>query len=1098
MARTRNRSSGNRTQRPDATNHRVSISFPQLQIDRLAFGRNFVLQVGEAESRTNIEASEVEPTVFKAVSPSGVETYLYKQRSRVPIGDRSRVLRMRDSVDSPSTLTTSTRFAWEAHPHLLWPKRPSEIVQTWADSFRFIEEDVQSETSGLRTPQIGALHAIAAHWTVSDAPATIVMPTGTGKTETMLATLVYCRCSLVLLIVPSDTLRTQLFRKFITLGCLRDAGVISLDTAFPRVAFIRSGIRTAEEARTIASESNVMIATPSSLSASAPEALDTLATQSTHLFVDEAHHLPAPSWTRIKDRFLGKRVLQFTATPFRNDEQRIDGRIIYNYPLSHAQRAGFFRPIELLTVEELDDARSDRAIALEAVQRLRNDLSDGLDHIILARAKGITRAQDVLAVYEGLGQEFQPVLIHSTMPHSQKAVRVRQLESRESRILVCVDMFGEGFDLPQLKIAAMHDIHKSLPITLQFVGRFVRTAQDVGGASVVVNMADPRVDRELQSLYSEDPDWNLLLQRTSERRIAREMSLQQYVDSFSGDLPQQLPLWNLRPGYSTVVYRTSGQTWVPESLKDSLPRNVQYWHAINADERVTIAVVAKQEDVRWGRFRNIKDHYWNLVIAHAWHERNLLFIYASDYNVVNLLQVARGLCGQDVALLNGGDVFRVFSGIERPMVKNLGASKTGTISFTMYFGPEVSVGLSQVERAESDLNNLFGWGYEDGEIVTRGCSSRKGKVWSTSGGVVMDWQAWCQNIGDKLLDQTVDEVEVIRGFLRPESMAARTQAVPVAIEWGERVIREEEDRVFVFIDNREYRLNEVTIAIDSPSETGPINFEIRTDDKVATYALQIGAIPNTQRAYEYQRIGASSVDIRLGSGLRMPLPDWCDGDPFIIYYADGSFSYNQYLVSAPCVAAFDVRTIDAHDWTGVDIRTESEGPNRDMRSIQYHMIESIRDDFEVIFNDDGAGEAADIVALRRDGEDAITLRFVHCKYSSEGQPGARIDDMYQLCGQAQKSVRWKHRGLASLVKHMKSREMKWQGNGHTRFAKGTLLELRAIEKAARRVKLRFEISIVQPGLAKSRVSDGILELLGTTELLLKKMAVANFTVLSSE
>ena len=40
--------------------------------------------------------------------------------------------------------------------------------------------------------------------------------------------------------------------------------------------------------------------------------------------------------------------------------------------------------------------------------------------------------------------------------------------------MVCVDMLGEGFDLPALKVAAIHDPHKSLGVTLQFVGRFAR------------------------------------------------------------------------------------------------------------------------------------------------------------------------------------------------------------------------------------------------------------------------------------------------------------------------------------------------------------------------------------------------------------------------------------------------------------------------------------------------------------------------------------------------------------------------------------------------------------------------------------------------
>jgi superfamily II DNA or RNA helicase len=56
----------------------------------------------------------------------------------------------------------------------------------------------------------------------------------------------------------------------------------------------------------------------------------------------------------------------------------------------------------------------------------------------------------------------------------------RQIISKESRIVVCVDMLGEGFDLPELKIAAFHDIRKSLAVTLQLAGRFTRAREDLG------------------------------------------------------------------------------------------------------------------------------------------------------------------------------------------------------------------------------------------------------------------------------------------------------------------------------------------------------------------------------------------------------------------------------------------------------------------------------------------------------------------------------------------------------------------------------------------------------------------------------------------
>ena len=49
-------------------------------------------------------------------------------------------------------------------------------------------EDASAARQGLRRPQLGAVHAVLGDWTTGRyEPATVVMPTGTGKTETMVA-----------------------------------------------------------------------------------------------------------------------------------------------------------------------------------------------------------------------------------------------------------------------------------------------------------------------------------------------------------------------------------------------------------------------------------------------------------------------------------------------------------------------------------------------------------------------------------------------------------------------------------------------------------------------------------------------------------------------------------------------------------------------------------------------------------------------------------------------------------------------------------------------------------------------------------------------
>lgn len=61
----------------------------------------------------------------------------------------------------------------------------STVKDSWKDGVNFSTRPYEQVREGLRLPQRGALHAIAAHWSVKAAPARVIMPTGTGKTDTM-------------------------------------------------------------------------------------------------------------------------------------------------------------------------------------------------------------------------------------------------------------------------------------------------------------------------------------------------------------------------------------------------------------------------------------------------------------------------------------------------------------------------------------------------------------------------------------------------------------------------------------------------------------------------------------------------------------------------------------------------------------------------------------------------------------------------------------------------------------------------------------------------------------------------------------------------
>ena len=84
------------------------------------------------------------------------------------------------------------------------------------------------------------------------------------------------------------------------------------------------------------------------------------------LFVDEAHHLGARTWRQVVELFDGREVVQFTATPYREDGRHLGGRIAYAYPLHLAQAHGYFARINYRSV--IDLAEPDRAVAIAAVE----------------------------------------------------------------------------------------------------------------------------------------------------------------------------------------------------------------------------------------------------------------------------------------------------------------------------------------------------------------------------------------------------------------------------------------------------------------------------------------------------------------------------------------------------------------------------------------------------------------------------------------------------------------------------------------------------------------------------------------------------------
>lgn len=1086
------------------------IELPALPRRRVKIGENVVEQTPflGAIVRADVKASDFQghDLLETPLSPP-FDRMLIRRKGAHRVAAGLPVLT--GGYELPEQFPGRVSLSWDGGNQLVdYAATPEAVLTAWNGVFRFRTEDEAEGVSGLRPPQIGALHAIAAHFAVGSRfePATIVLPTGTGKTETMLATQVYRRLPRTLVLVPGVPLRSQIAGKFVSLGVLPEMGIVPDEVARPRVAALSAGVRTVEDAQALLREANIIIALPNTLDACDPEARDVLTEGCTDLMVDEAHHVTAATWASVRDRFADKRIVQFTATPFRRDSQRIDGRIIFNFKLGDAQAAGYYRPINLVTVEEYgEQEHRDRVVAQAALEALRRDRDTlGLDHLLMARTRTKERAAELLEIYSALAPEFKPVVVYSG-PGRMLANReaLAQLLDRGpdgARIVICVDMLGEGFDLSNLKVAALHDTHKSLAVTLQFIGRFTRKGDPdrIGEATVVTNVADPEAERRLAELYAQGADWDRIIRRLSEERIEEELRLQDVVDQLrrSGDLHAHLSLWNLRPALSTQFFRTKCESWNPLAYVSVLPKGAESWHAYDDSGEVFVAVVRRADQVSWGNYQDVVDVIHDLLVMRWDRAQGVLALYASDYSALRSEVMAIAVTDEQTRLVIGKPIFQILNNVELPLVKSLGSSRIGAISFTSYFGPNVTEGLASIEKAESSLNNIACLGYENGERVLWGGTQRRGKIWQQKGGSIADWLDWTRYTWGKVTASHDEETNITRDFLRPERINGPWTSQPIALQWGEQAQMRLNDRQFVGFDGTLIPLFLIDLDIAGTDDDGAMLLRLTSGTVVSVYRLRIGdALPG---GYSHEHVSGPHLTFRKGKDPEIAIEEYLAKDPFLVRYIDGTYSYNCYHIPIALDAdAFSRDRLEYWDWDGIPLNQESMHKTGEKVSIQYRTFEQLADEYDLVFNDDGSGEAADLVCFKDIDETTIGLCLVHCKGAHGGQVSRDIRNFYTVCVQAQKSVAVKHAGINSLYHDLKRRHDIWAREGATRFLKGDIKRLVYFKDKARRASVKFEMILVQPGASVATATDDALRLLGTTELYLKKTTQADLRVILS-
>ncbi|MCW1827332.1 DEAD/DEAH box helicase family protein [Enterobacter asburiae] len=944
---------------------------------------------------------------------------------------------------------------------------------------------------GFRAGQLGALHAAMAHYSVYTDPAIICLPTGYGKTSVMMALPFLVQSKRVLVVEPTNALRKQVSSHFAELSTLKRIGAIPADLANPSV--LRHEGRPKSEKDWQALESHdVVVSTPGSSSpavalGASPDLFDLIV-------FDEAHHAPANTWAAYLEYYTEARFVFLTATPFRRDGQVIPGKLVYRYPVMKAVDEGAFHPVAFRAApiqNTVDDHHIDQVIAETAVNQLQQDLAAGYDHRLFVRAATINAARDLVPIYQALGANVEAVDSKITKRTQDRCEQ--RLVSGELQGIVCVDMFGEGYDFPKLKVAALHTPHRSLVPTIQFIGRFARVDSATGQATLIAPL--PRVLEAPSALLKEGVDLASMIDAAAQAEMAGDAAELEMVErlrlrrvaesNYDGVSPLAIEL------YAHVCVFRCCTPPIFTQIKETLGRDLRVVKQWASDDGDLTLILTSDE--------NPPNFATSDVLVNIRHDAFLL-LYSADSQLCYIGSTRRtekiylGLmdmvCPQSYRSLSYEETSRARAGLEGVRFFNVGLKNTTFNSqsetYRTLTGPAAERAVTAGDSRAYAQGHFFGSGSSGGEKETIGASSRS-RIWSNQRLTIAEFYQWVDRLDGRLAGNapfSETRLDVIRS-------ATTLQKLPdlvIAGTWPRagfkanpriRIRHLEEQRPLYS------RLTEWELAdFDCRPAEAQLLFSIHSEEASANMRFS----PQGRMVTLLDQNVV--LEIESASDQWMPLADWLSEHPPMFYASEKSTFEGLNLMLAPQLQAVSLTKDDTQviGWDECEIRVEFVIDNdtekareqraalKGKRTVQEHLEQYLLGlpNVVALFYDHRSGEAADYIAVTVEANGDVDIALYHCKGAGGDPSGGRVDDVYEVAGQLVKSVFYCD--VSVLLAHMADR-MGQRFKSPSRFVVGDLQTLKDRLDNTRATQLGFTVVGVQPGISNDSIDAHLADLM---------------------
>jgi len=945
-----------------------------------------------------------------------------------------------------------------------------------------IEND---DNPGLRNAQLGAIHSISSFFTLNETkPVLIVMPTGSGKTAVLTMVPFVLKSKKVLVVTPAKMVRQQITEEFSLLKTLHKAGVFKAKISKPEVYEMKHKIEN-EDLESV-EKADVVVATP--ICALSLTKCDKYKNLFGLTLIDEAHHVPAKTWTEILLNMKHTKKVLFTATPFRMDEKEIKGEMIYNYPLSQAYKDEIFGDIKYIPVKKSEE--KDKLISEKAEEVYLSDQEKGYNHFLMVRAKSKAKSKSLEKLYEE-NTRLKLKRVDSSMAKSTAQKAIDQLKDGELDGIICVNMLGEGFDFPNLKIAAVHDPHKSLASTLQFIGRFARTnASDIGTAKFIA-MNDEELKIENKSLYTSDAVWQEIIIDLSEQKVEEEEIQKNYISSYiDKDIENidesQFSLHGIKTNLHAKIFRVE-DFYIEADFPDACA--IKFGPFVNEEEKTVVAVGRNYITPKWYIGNRLQDEENVLFIIHYQESTKLAFIY-SQTKSESLYEKIIESFSSDYKKISRYQMNRVLANLKNTEMFNTGMqhryNESGE-SYRIISGSDTSRNIDPNTGEIFSAGHVFCKAVLGEEEITIGYSSGS-KIWSSSYGNLKEFVSWCNINGKKIADSAL-EVKTNTNFDYlpvPKKLNEYPDNIFLASFPGEVYTnpypiysREDNKKIGLIVD--------LNILIPENNSGDEIEVEFKLEEYQQNVRCDLEGNYSSSESKIYIKAGRNEIEFA----------DYLNDYPLIFRTTDDKMiTKDEISVGNPDAISFSTDNIKAIDWEfyNTDIRSEVTSGEAGKNSIQDSLREILLEDdlFDYIIFDHATGEIADFIAVE-ETENKFKLSLFHVKSMGAKNYNSSTGDIYEVTGQAVKSIIWLKR-KSILLSKMKQRRR----SSHCQFIKGDYddfyEQFRISDKA-----LRAKIVIVQPSISKNKdMPSKIQKILAASEYYIKRGGkVNNFEVWGS-